>query len=408
MQPEAKSDVVPEQDATTPKSAIFVTPEDAQDIARSVANDVVAAAFRRAEYEALKVLAWRFPHGTHITAMSVAQAEHHAIYASSEEVIHKEDDGMIVNESWISFLMKYPRWRITSWPSSSLHGDEIVERARRRTGEAGGHNEILNNSEHFVQECYTGSASSSKVSAGAAALVSCAATSSATGAAVAAPFAFSTTTVYVLGVIPWGTATVFSGGTVLAGAAVGAAIGSVVMAPTYWAKRRNALEASLCRLPFCLLNQADRHLHVYTYHLADNYRLVSVMGLAGQSAGYLGPQNILELDPPEDSEEFQVEVVFDSPPAETWTGSAVGTVASAARGVGSLASSLVPRVSFLSSGSQEPQTLRAVVRRGSVYRICELDKAADDAAPNGTADVMEIARVPRTVLPAYGIPWSDD
>lgn len=388
---------------------LVVSPEDSKDIARSIANDVVAAVLRRSEYEALKVLAWRFPHGTHVTALSTihnCKAEHHALYVSSEEVIHKQwPDGTIVGESWIAFLLKFPRWRVQDWPCDTAHGDAIVERARRRVGEVEGYNDIVSNSEHFVEECYSGVASSSKVNAGAKTLATAATATGATGAAIALPYAYSTTTVYMLGIIPWGTATVFSGGTVLAGAAVGAAVGTVVVAPTLWAWRRNAREASLGRLPFCILNQSRHHLAVSTYKMDDAYRWIAVMGMAGQSTGDVGSQRILELDPPDDAEEFQVEVSLGepaAPPAEGWVGSAVGTVTSVAQGVSSLATSLASRVPYLSSSPKE--NLRAVVRRGSVYRIAELalpPADAGDARPPGPAELLEVARIPRTVLPAY-------
>jgi len=388
---------------------IVVTLEDAKDMARSIANDVVAAAFRRAEYEALKVLAWRFPHGTHIAAMSMSALEHHAIYVNSEEVIHRcEKDGVIVSVAWISFLMKFPRWRILAWPSSAAHGDGVVEVARRRVGEQQAYSEILNNSEHFVQECYTGTAFSGNVSAGATATLSCAATSAATGAAVATPFAFSTTTVYMLGIIPWGTATVFSGGVVAAGALVGAAVGAAFIAPTYWSWRQSAREASFGRLPFCILNQSSRHLHVSTYHLNDTYRWVAVVGLAGQSSAVVHPQNIQELDPSQDADEFQVEIAFGEPPSQSWVGSAIGTVASVAKGAGSFATSLVQSVPYLSGDAKDSINLRVVVRRGGVYRVSERAVPAETApsinsgsSGDGTAKSLDFKRVPRDVLPAY-------
>jgi len=401
-----------------------VSYEAAKDIARAMANDVVAAVLRRSEYEALKVLAWRFPHGTHVTAMSTTQDnkdEHHAIYVSSEEVIHKRwPDGHIVSESWISFMMRYPRWRIEGWPSNAAHGDDIVQRARTRIGEVEGYNDILYNSEHFTEECYTGISTSSKTNAGAKTIGGCTTASSATGAAIALPFAYSTTTVYALGVIPIGTATVFSGGVVVVGALIGAAVGSTVLAPTLWSWRRSAREASLGRLPFCILNQSGRHLRVFTYRFDDTYRWVAVMGMAGQSSGEVAPQRILELDPSVDADEFQIEVAFGeaaAPPPETWMGSA----ASVAYGAGSLAVSLVPRLPYISAAPVE--NLRAVVRRGGVFRISEPSSPGSPAVAanissqstpttvstpqpeTAPAKLLELLRVPQAVLPAYGPPW---
>jgi len=416
-------------------ATLVVMPEDAEDIARAMANDVVAAVLQKSEYEALKVLAWRFPHGTHVTAMSTTadyKAEHHAIYISSEEVIHKRwPDGVVQCESWISFLLKYPRWRIFAWPTDSSHGDEIAQRARRRVGDVDGYSDILSNSEHFAEECYTGIARSGKVSAGATTIASCTTASCATGAAIAVPFAYSTTTVYAFGIIPVGTATIFSGGVVAAGAMIGAAVGTAVVAPTMWAWRRTAREASLGRLPFCIVNQAKRHLSVCIYRLDDTLRWIPVVGLAGQSSGDLEPLRILELDPPDDMEEFQVEVIFGeavAPPHETWAASAVGAVGSAARGAGYIAgaaASLVPRVPYISAEPAEIlQPLRAIVRRGGVYCISEpslpsplcrgprpsvphsmateLQASEGPTSELGPAEVLALLRVPRSVLPAYG------
>lgn len=402
--------VVSSQDAFA--GGLWVTAEDKADAAEarkdsafSMARAVVQAASRRAEYEALKVLAWRFPHGTHITAMSCAEeskAEHHAVYVSSEEVIHKiPPSGTVVADSWFSFLLKFPRWRIIAWPSDARHGDEIVKRARGRVGAQEGYSDLLgSNSECFVQECYTGQSSSTVSNVlPSAATASATGASAAAGAAAAAPYAVSTVTVYAAGFIPWGTATVVSGGVIAAGAAAGAVVGATVLAPSYWYYRRSCREASLDRLPFCIINQSGQALRVSTYKLNDTYRWVPVIGLAGQSAGDLSPQSLIELDPPENADEFQIEVTMNEAPKTTvsWVTSRV--------------TSMVPRI-FTS------EDLRAVVRRGSVYRLAEIPAAAKakdvdvtnrtDATASATADTsetpvmkLEIARVPRSVLPAY-------
>mmetsp|Transcript_64030 Transcript_64030/g.111553 ORF Transcript_64030/g.111553 Transcript_64030/m.111553 type:complete len:423 (-) Transcript_64030:50-1318(-) len=383
-------------------AGVWVAPEDEADAERATKDDAFAiarvavqAALRRAEYEALKVLAWRFPHGTHVTAMSCAEdckAEHHAVYCSSEEVIHKiPPSGTVVADTWFSFLMRFPKWRIIAWPDDSAHGDEIVKRARRRVGAEEGYSNLLgNNSERFVEECYTGTSSSVNADT-LAVTASATAASAAAGAYVAAPYAVSTVTTYALGIIPWGTATVVSGSVIAAGAAVGAAVGATVLAPTYWYYRRSAKEASLGRLPFCIINQSSESVRVSTYKLSDTYRWVPVVGLAGQSAGNLAPQSLLELDPPEDSDEFQVEVAWQKAPTSTvsWVTSQV--------------TSMVPRI-FAS------EDLRAVVRRGSVYRLTEAfastssAKVPDEMEASTTKEAalqFELARVPRSVLPAY-------
>lgn len=401
-------DSVDEQHGSSDGSSV-IAPEDAGDSLRAMAADVVAATLRRAEYEALKVLAWRFPHGTHITAMPVGndrKAEHHAVYVSSEEVISKRwPDGLVINETWISFMMKYPLWRVANWPKTAIHGDEIVQRARDQVGKEESYSEILCNSEHFVQECYTGVASSSNVRSGATAIAGCATASSATGAAIALPFAYSSTAVYALGIIPWGTATVFSGGVIAAGALLGAAVGSTVVAPTMWSWRQSAREASLSRLAFCILNQSTRHLQVSAYRVDDAYRRIAVVGIAGQSSGYIAPEHILELDPPHDAEEFQIEVTFGqavAPEAETWIGSA----ASAAWSAGSLAASLVPRLPYISA--QPFEGLRAIVRRGSVYRVSDRlpqqqhqGDCLTSTSELDPAALLELSEIPQTVLPAY-------
>mmetsp|Transcript_11994 Transcript_11994/g.33893 ORF Transcript_11994/g.33893 Transcript_11994/m.33893 type:complete len:361 (-) Transcript_11994:126-1208(-) len=353
--PSAKA---PERPETTQGSpALWVSPEDAADMVATLARDAVRSALQRAEYEALKVLAWRFRFGAHIVASSPSLGEHHAVYVSSEEVIHKTlDTGEVVAETWVTFVLQFPNWRVATWPENTAHADEIVRRARQRVGSVEGYSSLSASSEHFVRECYTGSASSEEVSSAAKALATLATGGAATGLAASAPFAVSTATVYYLGFIPVGTATVMSGGVLAAGAVAGATAGAVLAAPMYWSYRRAAREAAMRRLPFCLINETSLTLYVRAYRVDDDYGVLPVYGLSGNSEGDLPSGRVLELDPPLDGvEEFRLVI------------SEQGTYFTEER-------------------------LRAVARRGSVYGL--RPPARSDAS-------ISMLRVPRAVLPAY-------
>lgn len=322
----------------------------------SLVRETVRSVLARSEYEALKVLAWRFRFGAHIIAASSTFGEHHAIYVSSEEIIHKSPStGEVIAETWVAFATQFPTWRVTAWPESAKHADEIVQRARERLGTTEAYSSFLANGEYFVRECYTGVASSGELSSAAKTWATLATSGAATGAAASAPFAVSTVTVYAMGVIPWGTATVVSGGVLAAGAAAGAAVGAVLAAPIYWSYRRAAREAALRRLPFCLVNESGMLLYARVYRVDDDYCLLPICGLSGASEGELQPGQMLELDPPlEATDEFRL-VISDS-----------------------------------KGGYFTEEKLRALARRGSVYSV----------RANGP-DVVTMLRVPRTVLPAY-------
>mmetsp|Transcript_97511 Transcript_97511/g.291229 ORF Transcript_97511/g.291229 Transcript_97511/m.291229 type:complete len:367 (+) Transcript_97511:94-1194(+) len=356
------AEAAPGGQASTPAQGgpgVWVSHDDAVDAAAALAREAVRVVMQRAEYEALKVLAWRFRFGAHIVASSATLGETHAVYVSSEEVVHKTmDTGEVVAETWVAFVVQFPKWRVAAWPENTAHADEIVRRARERVGSVEGYSTLLGSSEHFVCECYTGSASSGEVASAAKALATLATGGAATGAVASAPLAVSTATVYAMGFIPIGTATVVSGGVIVAGAAAGAAAGAVLAAPVYWSWRRAAREASLRRLPFCLVNETRLTLYVRAYRVDDGYCILPVHGLSGSSEGDLPAGRVLELDPPLDGvDEFRLVI------------SEKGTYFTEER-------------------------LRAVARRGSVYGL------RPAAGSQGTISVL---RVPRTVLPAYGI-----
>lgn len=341
------------------------SPEDTADTAAIHAREAVRKALLRAEYEALKLLAWRFRFGAHIVASSVALGEHHALYISSEEVIHREEDtGKVVSDTWITLLLRFSHWRAVAWPGDTAHADEVVRRARARVGDVDGYSLLFGGtSEHFVRECYTGSASSDEAVSKATTFATLATGGASAGAAAAAPFAVSTATVYALGFIPVGTATVVSGGVIAAGAALGAAVGGLVAAPLYWSWRRSARQQSMRRLQFCLVNETGRPLYVRAYRLDDSYCVVPIYGLAGSSEGDIAAGRLLELDPPEDAEEFRVV--------------------------------LSERGSYFTS-----ECLRAVARRGSVYALRGEGPAASPG-PGAESAGLTMSRVPRSVLPAY-------
>lgn len=337
---------------------VWVSPEDAADMIAILARDAVRTVLQRAEYEALKVLAWRFRFGAHIVASSSELGEHHAVYVSSEEVIHKTaDTGEIVAETWVAFVLQFPKWRVVAWPEDTRHADDIVNRARQRVGSVEGYSTFLSSSEHFVRECYTGSASSEEVSSAAKALATLATGGAATGAVASAPYAVSTATVYAMGFIPVGTATVVSGGVIAAGAVAGAAAGAVLAAPVYWSWRRAVRDASMRRLPFCLVNETSLTIYIRAYRVDDEYCLLPVYGISGSSEGDLPAGRVLELDPPLDGiDEFRLVI------------SEKGTYFTEER-------------------------LRVVARRGSVYSL--------RPAATGQGSISML-RVPRRVLPAYG------
>lgn len=289
--------------------------------------------------------------------------EHHAIYISADEVVHKaiDDngrDGTIVSETWISFLSRYPRWHHVQHPCSPEHAEQIVQRARARIGSCEPYRVLYQNCEHFVRECYSGSASSYQVQDGTTTALGATATGSAIGALGALPLATTSVPTFALGIIPWGTTTVVSAGVVGAGAAGGALVGATLALPIWFAKRR-AQQTTQRRLPLGLINETAKELYVRAYKRDDTWMLAPVKGVGGDAEGKLAVHDLLELNPPEDSECFQVRI------CEYQNIDLAGLLSN----------------DLLSDG--------AVVRRGSVYRVIENNGA------------VTLSHVSRGVLPAY-------
>jgi len=305
-------------------------------------------------------LAWRFRYGTHVVASSAAAGVRHAVYISKEEVIHREDSGEVVSEPWVKFLLRFPQWREVAWPEDDVHADQVVERARLRVGATEARSGyLLNSSEHFVNECFFGVASSSDAQSKVTTVASLATGGAAAGAAAASAASSSSIAMSAAATA----AAAVGGGALVAGAAAGAAAGALLAAPIYWSWRQSARHESLGRLPFCVINETMEPQYIRVYRADDSTCLVPIYGLSGNSEGSVAAGHLLELDPPDDSEEFRV--IFGQ------------------RGY-----------------IMNTESLRAFVRRGSVYRLNESDGGVSKAA---AADALglNLARIPRGVLPAY-------
>jgi len=350
-----------------PVSSILYTADDAHDAAVAIARDAVRATLKRAEYSALKVLAWRFPSGAHIVAFSTSDmVEHHAVYVSSDEVIHKmPPDGKVVAQTWLSFVLQFPQWRLQDLPETISHVDSIIQTARARVGTEEGYGFfVYGDTEHFVLECYGKSTDNILTTKGLLSFTG----GMAGGAAVAYPFAVSTVPVYVMGVIPWGTTTVVSGSLLATGAALGAVATAALAVPALMYFRGTATVDSACSaLPFCIINETASNLYIKASAVNSSFNWLPGGSSQGKSEGELAPDNLLELAPPELEEEFRL--VVSEASAGTWMMGALST-------------------------RNLEEKINAVVRRGSVYCVRGGDPPSS----------LLLKRVPRGVLPAYS-PW---
>jgi len=339
---------------------------DAVQLASTVAKDAVQAILRRSEYGALKVLAWRFPRGAHIIAISSSSAQH-AIVGGSDEVIHKvPPKGRVISESWLAFAVQYPLWRVEAWPTSSSHADEILARARARVGAEEGASLLSSDSEHFAKECYSGESSHAEALTKAALITTCTTTGLATGAVAAYPFAFSTVPVYVFGgLIPWGTATVFSGGVVALGAAAGAAVGAAVLAPAilYTSYSKGLVQQEL---PFFIVNETSLSLQICA--ISGGW---SVADWSSKAQGELRAEHILELSPPGCVEEFELEA-RQIEPTSSWSG-------------------------YISRERKGHRVLN-MAKRGCVYLLTQ---STPKESTTSALDYLVLTEIPRCILPAY-------
>lgn len=342
-------------------AGFFMSQADLERAAAVVAREAVQSVIRRSEYEAIKILAWRFRFGTHIVALSPRRGEQHAIYISAEEVVHREEtSGRVVSDTWVLFLMRYPNWRALQWPEDCAHADAIVRRARCRLGMVEESGVVRGGSDQFVRSCYAGDDVGTNAANPATTLAKLATGGAAAGAMASTPYAITSSTVYAMGFLPVGTASVFSGGVVVAGAAAGAAAGALVVAPLLWSLTKRATEASMRRLALGIINETSEPLRVQAFALDDSFCLMPVCGMGGSADAEVQSGQLIELDPATEAENFRIVV--------------------------SSASAYV----YFTRGR-----LRAAVRRGGVYSIRSLG-AVVDGAPN-----IEIAQIPRFLLPAY-------
>jgi HRAS-like suppressor 3 len=91
---------------------------------------------------------------------------HHGIYVREGLVIHyagwvRHSRGLIETVTVGDFAGRYPV-RVGRVPPESLHGNDIVRRARSRLGERR-YNVLRNNCEHFCNWCQVGESRSSQV-----------------------------------------------------------------------------------------------------------------------------------------------------------------------------------------------------------------------------------------------------
>eukprot|EP00931_Biecheleriopsis_adriatica_P104229 TRINITY_DN78923_c0_g1_i1.p1 TRINITY_DN78923_c0_g1~~TRINITY_DN78923_c0_g1_i1.p1 ORF type:complete len:219 (-),score=45.58 TRINITY_DN78923_c0_g1_i1:38-694(-) len=136
--------------------------------------------------------------------------EHHAVLdVAAREVIHylpdKESNRVQVS-SLQAFEEDFGTWRVVALPSSLLHGQNILERARSKVGEAE-YSLMSNNCEHFATWCFNESASSAQVWSMGVNVASSAKGGVVAGVAAASATTTVTTPWYFLGIIPWGTTT---------------------------------------------------------------------------------------------------------------------------------------------------------------------------------------------------------
>jgi len=240
------------------------TDEEEEEVLRKCVKTCLEDVFKRAEYAALKVIAFSFATGLHIAASEKAlSSEQHGILISSEEVIYFCEGG-ITSCSWVAFLQKYPYWRTVGRPADNLVAAEVAARAQRELVNPlgfGDYSSVLNNSEHFASYCYSGIRSSNDLRSSAAGATAGMALA-AGGANLAFGISTATETTYIAGLIPMGTVTTFSAAT-FAGVATGLVVAGFVVAPLTVKAYRYFVQCQ--DLPVAFINDTAQQIYVKAY-----------------------------------------------------------------------------------------------------------------------------------------------
>merc|ERR1719193_583943 len=242
----------------------IVSDEEQKRVLHKCVKECLDLVFKRAEYAALKVIAYSFASGLHIAASKKClTSERHAILVSSQEVIYFRQEG-VISCTWVAFLQKYPYWRTVARPEDNLVAAEVVARAQKELANPqnfGSYNSVLNNSEHFATYCYSGSRCSNDVRSSAAGATAGLAMA-AGGANLALGLSTATETSYILGILPFGTVTTFSVAT-FAAVAGGLVVAGFVIAPLSVQAYRYFVQSQ--ELPVAFINDTTQIIYVKAY-----------------------------------------------------------------------------------------------------------------------------------------------
>ncbi|KAF4704490.1 hypothetical protein FOZ63_028351 [Perkinsus olseni] len=292
----------------------------------SVAIPAVGECLVRAEYEALKIVAWSERRGSHIVGYvpqpgggkeyssssspsseslrdaapdavmsdidvfkAVTTESRHVIYVSDQEVIGYDATAKCrIVLTWLQFLLVCPSFRVLSRPRpDNVHA--VVDRARLANSPDASTNGF-DTDLHWAYYCENGKRMSNGLFL--QALKDVALTLSAStkvlswlGGAIGAGVGACSVTVpyYFLGFIPWGTTTTTvaaSWGTSIAAMGwyaswVGFGVG-VVAAPAVWILMQQYRKKEGGCLPFMIINDTDFDVKCYTYYASDTVQFISL------------------------------------------------------------------------------------------------------------------------------------
>ncbi|KAF4664836.1 hypothetical protein FOL47_004911 [Perkinsus chesapeaki] len=292
--------------------------------ALAIAVTAVEECLGRAEYEALKIVAWSERRGSHIvgympsqhrdsssssTAAStgdgldsepsmsdvevfraVTKESRHVIYVSDQEVIgYDATKKCRIVLTWLQFLLVCPTFRVLSRPRpDNVHS--VVDRARLVNSPDNSIDGGFDTDLHWAYYCENGKPMST--TAFLQVLKDIALTLSAStkvlswlGGAIGAGVGACSVTVpyYFLGFIPWGTTTTTvaaSWGTTIAAMGwyaswVGFGVG-VVAAPAVWLLMQQYRKREHGCLPFMIINDTDLDVTCYTYYASDTVQFISL------------------------------------------------------------------------------------------------------------------------------------
>jgi len=277
-------------------------PTPGEQLRLRVAREALGGLLERASYEALKQAAGSPAVGTWICAtpvlmgMPMPGSSVHAVYVSSAEIVYWAAERGVVSTSYAAFLREVgnAKVEVVQRPQSVSHAEEVARCARSflRDGSAEV-SEKVESSEAFAAHCHGSQAGISALEAAKAAstmgmAVLVAAHVDEAAAAVALP---------LLGVAP--------------AAAVGI-IGAVVVSPLLLAGLWHMRRRNDARMGFSVMNLTRARISASTFELDDRTRIAwgplrtSCMGLGGCMSLDLEPNQLLELNPPSSSEDFQL------------------------------------------------------------------------------------------------------